>query len=74
MKNDCIFVPDSVSQRPYYRRKPQRSGKHNPVDNGAVTCRDCDRYPCFKGIDGMSSNLAITCHDFELSRKPLNNY
>ncbi len=28
------------------------------------TCKDCARYPCFKGIDTMSSNLALTCHDF----------
>lgn len=61
-----------IMNRLLEQRRPPRSGKHNPVDNGAVTCRDCDRYPCFKGIDGMSSNLAITCHDFELSRKPFN--
>lgn len=72
MKSDYILVTDSVSQRPYYRRRPQRSGKSNPVDNGAVTCKDCGRYPCFTGIDGMASNLAVTCHDFELARKPLN--
>lgn len=28
------------------------------------TCKVCSRYPCFKGIDTMSSNLALTCHDF----------
>lgn len=31
-----------------------------------VTCREnCEFYPCFKGIDTMRSNLALTCNQFK---------
>ena len=28
------------------------------------TCRKCYNYPCFYGIDNISSNLALTCHNY----------
>lgn len=27
-------------------------------------CTNCEKYPCFEGIDNMSSNLALTCHSY----------
>ena len=28
-------------------------------------CTNCNLYPCFKGLDNLSSNLAITCRNFK---------
>ena len=36
------------------------------------TCKQCAWYPCFRGIDSMSSNLALTCVRFKERYKPLN--
>lgn len=30
-------------------------------------CVECDKYPCFKGMENLSSNLAGTCPSFKLS-------
>ena len=48
--------------------------KHEPKEKPAekthrlrkgVTCAfHCAEYPCFTGINNMSSNLALTCHKF----------
>jgi hypothetical protein len=29
-----------------------------------LTCMDCGKYPCFKGIENFETNFALTCHDF----------
>lgn len=29
-----------------------------------VTCNDCGFYPCFRGIENISCNLALTCQSF----------
>lgn len=36
----------------------------DPVMRSGVTCKDCVRCPCFRGMEVISSNLAQTCHDF----------
>ena len=35
----------------------------------ARVCRNCWLYPCFNGIDTMSSNLAVTCKSWHLRCK-----
>lgn len=37
--------------------------------DGELVCRNCWLYPCFKGIDTMSSNLAETCISCHLRGK-----
>jgi len=39
-------------------RKQRVLLKPNPVKRPGVTCLMCTRYPCFSGIDNMSSNFA----------------
>lgn len=46
---------DGVVKRPARRPKCRKN----------VTCENCDRYPCFKGLETMSSNLAETCQKFK---------
>jgi hypothetical protein len=50
-------------------RKPIHSQMPEIVAN-CPTCKDnCEHYPCFAGIDNMSSNLAMTCHGFKPKEK-----
>lgn len=39
--------------------------RHHIFNRKGVDCTMCSKYPCFKGIDLMSSNLAVTCHKFK---------
>lgn len=40
--------------------------KHNPINRVGVTCAvNCKKYPCFRGIDNLETNLAQTCHEFK---------
>jgi len=32
-------------------------------------CKNCRWYPCFSGIDGMKTNLALTCRSWRLSER-----
>lgn len=47
--------------------------RKNPVGKRGIvirrsdaTCLSCKRYPCFKGIETISSNLAETCHRYSV--------
>lgn len=65
MRDDMILV-ERVSSRPYYKRRGTSDHqKHHPICRKRVSCKSCTRYPCFDGIDNMSSNLAETCHRFK---------
>ncbi len=68
-----IFV-ESVTQGAYWKRVSDSDyQKHMAICRSGVNCKMCERYPCFRGIDTMSSNLAVTCHDFhDVSPKPFN--
>lgn len=44
--------------------KPYEKKKFAPIKRDGVNCQMCKRYPCFNGIEGMSSNLAETCHRY----------
>lgn len=35
-----------------------------PKEKKVLTCRDCGKYPCFKGIENFETNFALTCLDF----------
>ena len=59
-----IYV-ERVSSRPYYRSKTKPNEK-KPVLREGVACREnCQRYPCFKGIENLETNFAQTCHDYK---------
>lgn len=70
MRDDMILVK-RVSSRDYLRRRGDTDHqKHAPIKRKNVTCAKCVKYPCFVGIETMSSNLAETCHNFKrLCRK-----
>lgn len=36
---------------------------------GMTCAMNCSKYPCFRGIDNMSSNLALTCIKFERRKR-----
>lgn len=42
----------------------EKDQKGRPVLRSGVTCAMCIKFPCFKGIETISSNLAETCHSF----------
>jgi hypothetical protein len=69
MRDDMILVK-RVSSRDYLRRRGDSDHqKHNPICRKRVSCKSCTRYPCFAGLDNMSSNLAETCQSFTKKRK-----
>lgn len=35
-----------------------------PKEKKVLTCRDCGKFPCFRGIENFETNFALTCHDF----------
>lgn len=37
--------------------------------NRAKVCRNCWKYPCFKGIENFETNLALTCRSWHLRGK-----
>lgn len=71
MREDVILVTDSVTHETRYKRT-QRRAYPITASRAGVDCTMCRRYPCFKGMDVISSNLAITCRDFDEARKPFN--
>lgn len=47
-------------------REKKRLGIEEEKKRNNITCREnCAFYPCFKGIDTMSCNLAETCRQFK---------
>ena len=46
------------------RSKSEMIPGSEPVLRSGVSCDDCARCPCFRGMEVISSNLAKTCHDF----------
>ena len=63
---------ERISSRPYYRTTDSDHSKHDAIERSDVDCTMCSRYPCFKGINTMASNLAVTCIDFDQVVKPFN--
>lgn len=53
--------------RAYYKAVNTQPENHREEEQKVVpTCRDnCVNYPCFRGIDTMKSNLALTCANFK---------
>lgn len=65
MKDRFIYV-ERVNSRPYVRRRGESDyQRHTNYQREGVACAMCERYPCFAGIENMSSNLAATCHQFK---------
>ena len=61
---ECNSTPRSVMAL------ANRAGvKRETRVNQAQVCRNCWLYPCFRGIDTMSSNLALTCRRWHLRGK-----
>lgn len=59
-----IYV-ERVSSRPYYRSKTKPNEKKPVLREGVACAVDCKRYPCFRGLENISTNLATTCHDYK---------
>ena len=51
------------------RQYASKAGVHRERYDLLKVCRNCWKYPCFKGIENMSSNLALTCYRWRLKRK-----
>lgn len=65
MRDDYTLV-ERVNARPYLRKRGSSDHqKHNAIHREGVTCRSCAKYPCFKGMETITSNLAETCHSFK---------
>lgn len=65
MRDDMILVR-RVSSHDYYKRRGDSDHqKHATIKRKNVTCAKCVKFPCFTGIENMSSNLAVTCHQFK---------
>ena len=65
MREKMIYV-ERVSSRPYLKRRGRSDHqKHAPIKRKGVDCTMCAKFPCFVGINNMSSNLAETCHQFK---------
>ena len=46
------------------RQYASKAGMQRARCDRAQVCRNCWLYPCFKGIEGISSNLALTCRSW----------
>lgn len=73
MYADGIPVPDiakacNTSERTVRQYAVGTGIKRERADRARV-CRNCWLYPCFNGIDTMSSNLAVTCKSWHLRCK-----
>jgi len=62
-----IYV-EPVNARPYWRNYPDPKPRRKPINRKRVACTMCAKYPCFRGLENISTNLAITCHDFKKSK------
>jgi len=66
-KNAAAYIKRKLDM--VVERKPIHSTMPQIVAN-CPTCKgNCENYPCFAGIDNMSSNLAMTCHGFKPREK-----
>ena len=65
---ELMTYVERVSSRPYWRRTPAKITKRRPILRKNVKCAMCAKYPCFRGMENISTNLAITCHDFKKSK------
>ena len=56
---------------PKLKKELRKTGTKKVLLNGqavrwGVTCAfHCANYPCFEGINNLSSNLALSCHNFK---------
>lgn len=55
-----------LSSLPSKESKPKsKKTQKKPKKKITPTCKEnCEFYPCFKGMDNISSNLALTCNRF----------
>ena len=56
-KPKAKFGMSSEQMKKLIEERRQREENANPTQ----VCKNCVDYPCFRGIDTMSSNLALTC-------------
>lgn len=63
---ELMTYVERVSSRPYWRKNPVKTTtKRKPIMRKNVKCAMCVKYPCFRGMENISTNLAITCHDYK---------
>jgi hypothetical protein len=68
---------DNKNHADYIQRKLNISVERKPIHStvpqivaNCPTCKDnCENYPCFAGIDNITSNLAMTCHGYKPREK-----
>lgn len=69
MTREGYTYVERVSSRPYWRKNPEKPAKRAMIHRKRVTCEMCDSYPCFKGIESIKTNLALTCHKYKRTIK-----
>lgn len=45
-------------------RAIKREIKAQKISRKNAICKNCKNYPCFRGIDTIKSNLALTCKNY----------
>lgn len=51
------FGMSSEQMKKLIEERRQRDENANPTQ----VCKNCVNYPCFRGMDNLSSNFALTC-------------
>lgn len=67
-KCGCTFISQQEQDVCDYCEKMEEVERKAVVERGKQVlkgCVTCQRYPCMKGMDKLSSNLALTCRSYE---------
>lgn len=70
-KYELQFMDDVLNGRTVYIPEPKLVKRYAPNELREALCVECVAYPCFKGIENISSNLAETCRHFRQRRNGL---
>lgn len=62
----CVWHQRKIREVEREREKKENERAKEMGQDNVITCKsNCAWYPCFQGIDSMSSNLALTCLKFK---------
>ena len=69
-REDPVFrAKEAAQRRERYRNDEafrQRDIVRHRLKRLPKECPNCTHYPCFDGIENISSNLALTCHSYKV--------